>query len=373
LGWGMREKPESLLLCHRLGAWIAGQPEGARKHLVPGAFRAGSYTMSEPETSGPYKTSILVEDVVRLKLPYIGGLMALSALGLYALPPTTGARYWSTDPNLDCSSAHALAIQVPLASGGLGVSCFVSGTFVWLAAGGSWSTAIRVAAPASGGIGVDYGFWQDGQRISLDTTSGNGAGPASRNLVEFALSANQPSEIRLLGAAGSAPRYGTTQTGFVYANFFCPDAATCATVVPQLLYSFAPVKPWSLSVPISWDSGFSSFQPPGILSRWSAAGIQDATHLISFAICNQSRFEATFNIQVFDGNGSLVGQATTPSIPVLATHGFLLTDVIRTPLPAGILKITVDGGSNPSSVSFLQFDGDSATSLQVASDSPSSR
>jgi hypothetical protein len=47
-----------------------------------------------------------------------------------------------------------------------------------------------------------------------------------------------------------------------------------------------------------------------------------------------------------------------------------LTDVIRTPLPPGILKITVDGGSNLSSVTFLQFNGDSATSLQIASESP---
>ena len=308
-----------------------------------------------------------------MKVLHFWGLMAVTAMGLYASPPTTGARFWSTDPNLDCSSAHALAIQVPLASGGLGVSCLVSGTFVWMAAGGSWSSSIRVAAPASGAIGIDYGFWQDGQRISMDTSSGSGAVPVSRNLLSFALNANQPSEIRLLGATNNAPQYGTTQTGFVYANFYCPDAATCATLIPQLLYSFAPIKPWSLSVPISWDSGFSSFQPPGILTRWAVAGIQDATHLISFAICNQSRFDTTFNVQVFDSNGSLIGQATTASIPVLATHGFLLTDVIRTPLPPGILKITVDGGSNPSSVTFLQFEGDSATSLQVASDGPSGR
>src|SRR5690349_21849661 len=111
-------------------------------------------------------------------------------MGLYGLPPTTGARFWSTDPNLDCSSGHALAIQVPLASGGLGTSCLVSGTFVWLAAGGSWNSSLRVAAPASGAIGIDYGFWQDGQRVSMDTTSGNGAVPVSSNLVSLVLNAN---------------------------------------------------------------------------------------------------------------------------------------------------------------------------------------
>jgi hypothetical protein len=313
------------------------------------------------------KTQISIrENFARMKSFHLCGLMALAASGLYGAPPTTGPQYWSTDPNLNCSSAHALIIEVSLASGGLGFSCLVSGTFPWLAAGGAWSTSIRVAAPASGAIGVNYGFWQDGQRFSMDTTSGNGAVPTSSNLVSFALNANQPSEIRLLGATSSAPQYATTQTGFVYAVFLCPDAATCATLVPQLVYSFAPTKPWSLSVPISWDSAFSSFQPPGMLPGWSASGISDATHVISLAICNQSRAAATFTVRVFDANGSLVGQATTPSIAAAGTRGFLLTDLIRTPLPTGILKVTVDGGSNLSSVAFFQFDGDSATSLQVA-------
>ena len=174
--------------------------------------------------------------------------------------------------------------------------------FPWLAAGGTWSSSIRVAAPASGAIGVIYGFWQDAQRISLDTISGSGGVPTSTNVVSFALNANQPSDIRLLGATGSGPQYRTTQTGLVYALFFCPDAATCAAVVPQLLYSFVPIKPWSLSVPIAWDSTFSSFQPPGILPRWAATGIDDATHQISFAICNQSRVDAAFIVRVSEGH-----------------------------------------------------------------------
>jgi hypothetical protein len=296
--------------------------------------------------------------------------MALSAIELYAMPPTTGAQFWSTDPNLDCSAFHALIIEVPLASGGMGFSCLVSGTFAWLTAGGSWNSSLRVAAPASGSIGVIYNFFQDGKRISLDI-SGNGL-PTSGNAISFALNASQPSETRLLGPSDSAPQYGTAQTGLVYALFFCPDAATCATVLPQLLYSFAPIKPWSLSVPISWDSFYSPFQPKGIGTRWSTTGISDATHVISFAICNQSRIATTFTLRVFDAGGSLIGQGRTPEIPVAGTRGFLLTDVIRTPLPAGILKITVDGGSDLASVVFFQFDGDSATSLQVAYDSPPS-
>jgi hypothetical protein len=308
--------------------------------------------------------------VVRLKSLYLWGLIALTGMGLHASPPTTGAKFWSTDPNLDCSATHALAIQVQLASGGLGTSCLVSGTFVWMVAGGAWSSSIRVAAPASGAIAVDYGFWQDGRRISMDATSGNGAPTVSSNLVELVLSANQPSELRLLGATDSAPQYAATQTGFVYANIFCPDAATCANVVPQLVYSFSSIKPWSLAVPIAWDSGFSSFQPPGILSRWSATGVQDSTHQISFAICNQFRVPAVFSVQVFDANGSLIGQAATPSIPVATVQGFVLRDLIPTPLPPGVLKITVDGGPSLSSVAFFQFEGDSATNLQVSYDGP---
>ena len=307
-----------------------------------------------------------------MKLLHLGGLMALTGIGLYALPPTTGAKYWTTDPNLDCSSAHALIIEVQLDSGGLGFSCLVSGTFPWLAAGGAWSTSIRIAAPASGGIAVNYGFWQDGQRFSMDTVSGPGATPVSTNVLSFALNPNQPSEVRLLGLAGSGPQYGTTQTGFVYAVFLCPDAATCANLLPQLLYSFSPVKPWSLSVPISWDSAFSQFQPKGILPRWSAAGLSDATHGLAFAICNQSRVASAFNIQVFDSAGNVVGQGSTPLIPSAGARGFLLTDLIRTSMPPGILKVTVDGGPNLSSVEFLQFDGDSATSLQTAYDGPPS-
>jgi hypothetical protein len=115
---------------------------------------------------------------VRVKLLRVWGLMAFSAVGLYAMPPTTGAQYWSTDPNLDCSAFHALISEIQLASGRKGYACFVSGTFPWLAAGGSWRTSIRIDAPASGAIGMDLGFFQDGQRFSMDVVSGNGLVPA---------------------------------------------------------------------------------------------------------------------------------------------------------------------------------------------------
>ena len=69
---------------------------------------------------------------------------------------------------------------------------------------------------------------------------------------------------KLLGASTDGPQYGRTQTGSVFALFFCPDAGTCATVFPQLVYSSAPFKPWLLSVPIAWDTSFSFLQPSGL-------------------------------------------------------------------------------------------------------------
>jgi hypothetical protein len=132
------------------------------------------------------------------------------------------------------------------------------------------------------------------------------------------------------------------------------------------------VPEWSLSVPIAWDSTFSPLQPVGLSTRWSAVGINDATHLISFAIYNQSAASTTYSVRVYDANGSLVADSVTPLIPssggadgVGATRGFLLTDVIGTALPQGLLKVTVEG-DGLSSALFLQFSGGSATSLPTS-------
>jgi hypothetical protein len=314
-----------------------------------------------------------------MRLSIVPGLMALAAAGLYGLPPTTGAQYWSTNSTLDCNAIHSLIYEVSLASGGKGYACGITGIFPWLAAGGKWNTSIRLAAPASGAVGVQYVFFDgDGNPLSLDTASDSVPAPGST--VGMALNANQPSEVRLLGASSAAPQYNTTQTGSVFALFLCPDAATCAGVVPQLLFSFLPIKPWSLSAPIAWEASFSLLQPRGVGTRWSAAGIQDATHLLSFVIYNQSAKATTYTARVYDSNGSLAGQATIPAIPgfnavdgVFGTRGFLLTDVIKTPLPPGILKVTVEAGSAAFSALFLQFSGDSAASLQASYDlSPAS-
>ena len=311
---------------------------------------------------------------MRLKSLQLFGLMALAAVALYS-QPTNGAVYWSTNSQLDCSSlGETSPTPITNSSGAtVGYSCYVSGTFVWLAAGGGWGTSIRVAAPASGAIGVDYSFYDaNGNNLNLDTTFGSGSSHSSGNDVNFALSTNQPAEVDLLGATSNAPTYGSTATGSVYAVFYCADATTCSNVLPQLLYSALPTIPWSLSVPIAWDSL--------TWTQWSAEGIDDGgTHRVSLAIYNDDFTAAIYTVRVYDNAGSLVGTGTTPSIPGLpllsdgsygegGTYGALLSDVIKTRLPSGVFKVLIDGGSKFSAVEVLQFNGQSATTLQVAFD-----
>lgn len=307
-----------------------------------------------------------------MRILFLAVAMAgLSAATAFALPPTTGAQWWSTDPNLTCSAYRSLIYEVPLASGGKGYACGITGTFVWSAAGGGWDTAIRMAAPASGAVGVQYLFFdQDGNRISLDTVSG--AAAASGTTVGLAASANQPSEVRLLGASSDGPVYRKTQTGSVFGIFLCASSATCATVKPELVYSSQSVPGWSISAPIAWDSTFSPLQPVGLSTRWSAVGVNDATHALSLAIYNQSAASTTYTVRVYAADGSIAGQAATPMIPASggadaagATRGFLLTDLIRTALPQGIVKVTVEG-DGLSSALFLEFSGSSATSLPTS-------
>jgi len=308
-------------------------------------------------------------------------LMALAAAALSSQPivvpgtqpPVTGPVYWSTTAP-DCSG---LAGESPVAitdtSGAVvGYSCYVSGTFVWLAAGGGWSTALRVAAPATGAIGVDYSFYDtSGNNLKLDSTSG-GSMAASSDDINFALAANQPVEIGLPGATNDAPRYANTATGTAYAVFYCPDAATCAEVTPQLLYSALPAVPWSLSVPIAWDTALET--------GWSAVGVDDgATHRVSLVVYNEDISAARYTIRVFDSAGRLAASGATPWIPPLqtlpggaygegGTYGAMLSDVVSGPLPAGPFKIVIDGGSIYSAVEVLQINGASATALQTGYD-----
>jgi hypothetical protein len=296
-------------------------------------------------------------------------LFGLMPLAVAALHGQSGPVYWSTTQP-DCSSLNESPIAITSGTTTIGYSCYVSGTFVWLAAGGEWGTSIRVAAPASAAIGVDYLFYDTkGDNLSLDTT---GSHTGSGNKVSLALYANQPAEIELRGATSDGPNYRTTATGSVYASFYCPDAATCQDVLPQLIYSALPTYPWSLSVPIVWDSA--------TWTQWSAQGIDDGgVHRVSLVIYNADRTAASYTVRVYNSAGTLVGSGKTPSIPPLqdlgngtfgqgGTYGVLLSHVISTPLPSGVFKVLVDGGSLYSAVEMLQVNGSSATTLQVAYD-----
>lgn len=115
----------------------------------------------------------------RTKSLHLLGLIGLATSSLYSQ-----AVYWSTvEP--DCSSLNngETPVEITNSSGTIiGYSCWVSGTFVWLAAGGvdnnpaKWGTSIRVAAPASAAVGVDYTFYnKNGKNLKMDTTFNGGS------------------------------------------------------------------------------------------------------------------------------------------------------------------------------------------------------
>ncbi len=300
-----------------------------------------------------------------MKSLHLFGLMVLAAATVYGEEPV----YWSVSPP-DCSAINdQTPVTINSSTGArLGYSCQIAGTFVWLAAGAGWTTAIRVAGPGSGSVAVEFTFYDHiGNNQLMDFT---GSVEDSSDDVQFSLFDNQPSEIVLIGATVDAPHnYNRTATGSVYATFLCPDATTCLDLKPQLIYSALPSIPWSLSVPITWDHELST--------TWSAVGIDNGgSKLVSFVVYNEDTIAHSYRIDVFDEVGNNVSHGFTPSILPLqggegGTYGDLLKNVVPN-LPDGPFKIVVDGGPGGilSAVSFLQFIGPSATSLEVAFDSP---
>jgi hypothetical protein len=309
---------------------------------------------------------------------YILGLIAIAA-GALRSQPTNGPVYWSaTKP--DCSSLQQTAASIMNSSGAvIGYSCYVSGTFVWFATGGGWTSKIRVGAPSTAPIGVEYTFYDNnGNDLNIDTKSGSSSATASANEVSFALTANQPSEIVMFGATSSAPTYAPTTTGTVRAVYYCPDATTCQNVLPQLVYLQQPTHPWLATVPLSSDTA--------VWPTWSAEGVDDGvTNVVSFAVYNEGTTATSFNIYIYDSAGELVATGTTPSIPPslllnggtygeAGTYGATLRTVIGSPLPSGIFMILIDGGNEDCEVLMLQFGGlqypaPSMSSMQVAYDS----
>jgi hypothetical protein len=304
-------------------------------------------------------------------------MRSLQLFGLTALVAVTlHGQVFYTNPAPDCSDVEGtVTIYNSAGTTILGYSCYVAGTFVWFAAGGppsnTWSSAIRAAAPLSAPVEADIFYYDvNGNNLSVDTTLGPGGAVTSGNEVTVPLYANQPLEVDLLGATSNAPSYNVTETGSVYAEFYCPDETTCEYVSAQLLYSALPSIPWSLSVPLAWDNS--------LWPTYSAEGIDDGgSHRVSFVIYNQGETATEFTIYVYDGSGNLVGTGTTPSIPPYSsttgqggTYGALLSQVVTTKLPSGVFKVLFDGGTagEESSVEVLQFTGASATAIDVAYD-----
>ena len=303
----------------------------------------------------------------------IGWMALLIGVAAFGQPPTNGPAYWSTSVP-SCSGVSG-PVQINNSSGTLvGYSCYLSGTFGWLAAGDVWNSAIRISAPTIGAIGVDYTFYDDkGNDLSLDTSAGIGGAKSSGNQVVFALPPNKPSEINLLGATNTAPKYGSTAIGSVYVTVYCPNTNTCQAILPQLFFSALPTYSWTESVPILWDG---SEWP-----QWSFVGIDNgSTQRVSFVIYNETANAATYSVRVYDSAGNLAGSGSTPSIPGFqttaskfneaGTYGALLSSVISSPLPQGAFKVLIDGGTVNAAVQAFQFTGPSATSLQVSYDYP---
>ena len=303
-------------------------------------------------------------------------LLTLTVLAAAAL---NGQQYYS-NPAPDCSALGENPVAVTNSSGTtIGYSCYASGTFVWYAAGGGqWSSQIRVAAPSTGAINVDYTFYDtSGNPFNLDTRN-SAAATVTNNEVNFSLNPNQPQETDLLGGAGNGPGYSTLEVGSVYVYFLCPNSDSCLTVTPQLLYSALPSTPWSLSVPIVWDGN--------AWPEWSAEGIDNrgtGNDAMSFVIYNDDVTATTCTVTAYDSNGNQAATATTKTINPLqnsgngegATYGANLTGPNSlfgtTKLPSGLFKLLFDCGSVNTEVEVLQYTGASATTLQVAYDGSS--
>jgi hypothetical protein len=312
------------------------------------------------------------EFFVRMKTLRFIGLMAVGAVALYS-QPTNGPVYWSTNSALDCNANGLTEVQFPGPSGTTVYSCTLTGTFVWFAAGGGYTTALRVAAPASAPVGVDYTFYDlSGNNLNVDTNLGAGSATTSGNDVNFALAVNQPAEVDILGATADAPAHVPLTDGSVFVQLYCPDSITCYSVLPQLIYSAPPTI--SLSVPLAFDGSQ--------WTQWSAQGIDNGgSQRLSLVIYNQGTVATIYTVRVYDSNGNLVGTGTTPAINGYSsstgeagTYGALLfasgttPGIITAAPPSGILKVFVDGGSNNSSVLMLQTNGRAIASLQSSYD-----
>lgn len=260
--------------------------------------------------------------------------------------------YWSTiQPNCGSFASRQL-------SNG-GYVCEHYGLLPWYSAGAGWRSAIRTQAPSLGAVAIYYFFYDNNNNDSApDSYYYNGSSFLNQHAVSFALFANEPAEVDVLGLPTEAPSYSrTTATGHVLVNVQCPDATTCSQASAQLMYSALPSQPWSLSVPIVWFNQETN--------AYSAVGIDDGlSQKVAIVIYNDSTLQETFQLRVYNSIGNEIsGSPASITLASGNTTGRLLRDLFPG-LPTGIFKIKLTGSFYSSFVA-LQFNGPSATSLIV--------
>ena len=280
-------------------------------------------------------------------------ITALMLMGFSAAQAQQQPIYWSTTQP-DCGSYKSLQL-----SNGNYV-CEVYGIFPWFAAGAGWKTSIRTAAPASAPIAAFYSYYDtNGNAAALDANYVDGAGVTSgQNYFSFALNANEPAQLDLLGLPAEAPTYSQTAAqGLILAYIQCPDASTCSQATTQLMYSALPSQLWSLSIPIVWNAQLGAV--------WSSWGFDDGQkQIFSFVISNSSNVAQTYAVYIYDSLGNLMTRINTPSIPSLGTYAQVLDSFLGNKTPGGLFKITV-AGLGFSAFEALQFNAGSATTLVV--------
>ena len=310
---------------------------------------------------------------MRFKFVLLTGLLVLGASCLMGQTGPWVNPGTSSSPS-SCAPFHDQS------AGTTAYYCYYGGNFPWYAAGASWTTVLRIAAPASGAIQVKYDFYQQNADGSIDPAQLDYVQFGATSLeqsseVVFDLAPNTPSELTLLGKSSESPRYTTSATGSVHVEVRCPDKATCAAVMPQLIYSALPGVPWYLSGALSSDISLPT-QPDSTV--WSAVGVNDPqpknsdipNQQISFVILNDSGIDQQYTVSVYDKTGALIGSKVV-SVKDGRNLGLGLTIGFIPNLPVGLLKLRVAGVVSPTSgvdgprfqFTALQFKGAAATAL----------
>lgn len=301
-----------------------------------------------------------------VKFACLTGLLVLGALAANA------QTYWSTNSATACGAygdSNGAPTQLTTGPGAGGYVCWVYGTLPWYAAGASWGSSIRVAAPPTGAVNVNLYFTdQTGADTALDYQYKGSSTVYNDTGTTKALFANQPMEVDLLGLKAEAPTYSVTSaTGPVVVYAECPDATTCQQLQAQLIYLALPSNSWALSAPVVWDSQ--------TWTGWSSIGIDDGKlggDTVAFVVYNlaDDQLAHTYTLNVYDSTGALYTTVTTPSVPYLGCKAWGVRDVVSN-VPTGEFKLQlVAAATQYVAFEALQFHGPTATTLVSAWENP---